>query len=215
VGQETCRRLAAAASKAAASMPNLSTFIITNAERRRDLHLAVDMLHVRDIIRNQTTTFPLFKDVLFTQIVLRKLPEIGAGNDIVGNIAAVEVHAEGGVWGNTTAGSRPPACLKNDSEGHRHHWNDKPPYLTKEQFLGLPQVLNVDSWSMEKKAGKQLVQASIQDGVVDLKPLVRDTYELPPSSDDGDDEHDADVSGDESGYAEDIWDEFPNGAGAY
>ncbi|KPI36557.1 uncharacterized protein AB675_4328 [Cyphellophora attinorum] len=207
VGQETCRSLAAAASNAAASMPNLSTFIILDAESSYDRPLGVDMLRVRDVIRNQTTTFPLFKvdmsrdkDALIARNVLRKLPDVDAGNDIVGNIAAVEVYAKGGVWGNTTSGSRLPICLKNEPEAHRHHWSSELPYMTKEQFLGLPELLNVKFWSMEKKAGKQLVQARIQDGVVDLEPLVRDTYESPPPS--GDDEDVFDESDLESGYGD-------------
>jgi hypothetical protein len=202
IGQKTSSRLAVAGLNSATSMPNLRTFIILDAESwidRIDRPLGVDMLRVRDMLRNQSTTFPLFRieldydqDAEVYPMVLRKLPDTDADDDIAGRIEAVEVFAEGGVWGNTTAGSRLPTCLKNDSEGHRHHWDDKPPYLTKQQFLGLPAVLNVEFWRMEKKAGKQLVQARIQDGVVDLEPLVRDTYESPPASDDEDDEDDED-----------------------
>lgn len=193
-GQNTCRALALAGLNALSQMPNLNEFVIFDAESYIRQPLQVDRLRARNVLRNETTTFPLFSTHPIHHEpkyidVLRKLPFDGGSEDVLGIVADIETAAEGSTWSSAINGSRLPRSIRNAPEGRRYDYTDEKPYVGRSE---LESQLSVPFWDMEAEAGRQLVQAVVQDGVMDLEPLTRDEYEKPANSDSEEEEDEED-----------------------
>jgi hypothetical protein len=67
--------------------------------------------------------------------------------------------------------------------------------LGKEQLVQSDGTLDVEVWPGEEKAGRLLVDVSVDEGVDDVEPLLRDEYEGDDEDEESDEEFD--TEGDE------------------
>ena len=107
-------------------LPKLKQCIILDAEHSES-QLSVRMLHVRDVLQDQTTTFPWFSVGMQgandrARIGVRRRGEQSGEQDIIGAIGDVEEALEGEPWQSTASGLRLPTSLKSTNQGRSHQW---------------------------------------------------------------------------------------------
>jgi hypothetical protein len=150
-------------------------------------------IDIRDLVNSSTTSCPL--QTLRNRDVLVRFPQKANADetqDIAGSVGDIEELVEGQSWHTTMTGSRFPDDYRTSAMGAKHEWATNQKYATPDSWPAkLSDGAGVQSfkghsqgwraadggpttlWEDEAKAGRQLVEVRVVDGVGDTEPIVR------------------------------------------